>query len=76
MGCRCGSVGNAVASNTRSPRFESSHMKYFMMTQYSVNCRNDENKEKDAGMAHFFQKMVQQANVLNIVNMSTRSRIN
>ena len=47
-----------------------------MMTQYSVNCRNDENKEKDAGMAHFFQKMVQQANVLNIVNMSTRSRIN
>ena len=56
MGCRCGSVGNAVASNTRSPRFESSHMKYFMMTQYSVNCRNDENKEKDAGMAHFFKK--------------------
>ena len=51
-----GSVGRAVASNTRGPQFESSHWQKFI---YILNnCLlstvywKDENKEKRPGMAH------------------------
>ena len=36
----CGSVGRAVASNTRGPRFESSHRQKFIYIEhlFTVNC--------------------------------------
>ena len=43
----CGSVGRAVASDTRDPRFKS--RQWFVYQMYN---RKDENKEKEAGMAH------------------------
>ena len=40
VGSGCGSVGRAVASNTRGPRFESSHRQKFINIEhlYTVNC--------------------------------------
>ena len=40
MGNGCGSVGRAVASDTRGPRFESSHRQKFINIEhlYTVNC--------------------------------------
>ena len=38
-GSGCGSVGRAVASNTRGPRFESSHrQKFYIEHLFTVNC--------------------------------------
>ena len=42
----CGSVGRVVASDTRDPRFESSHWQNFIYQLYN---RKDKNKEKEAG---------------------------
>ena len=42
----CGAVGRAVASDTRDPRFESSHLQNFICQLYN---RKDQNKEKEAG---------------------------
>ena len=56
LGSSCGSVGRVVASNTRSPRFESSHQQNFCIKNlYYVNCFEikDKNKEKEtARIAH------------------------
>ena len=40
LGSGCGSVGRAVASDTRCPRFESSHRQKFINVKhlYTVNC--------------------------------------
>ena len=47
-----GSVGRAVASDTRDPRFESQHRQTL-----STNCTlKDENKEKQAGNGPFKKK--------------------
>ena len=60
MGSGCGSVGRAVASNTRGPRFESSHRQKFIYTLnislLSTVYRKDENKGKKAGNGPFFKK--------------------
>ena len=52
QGSGCGSVGRAVASNTRGPRFESSHRQIFIyilkICILSTVCWIDENKEKEA----------------------------
>ena len=54
LGSDCGSVGRAVASDTRGPLFESSHQQNFIMNLQCANCWKDENKEKRGrGMAHF-----------------------
>ena len=42
-GCGCGSVGRAVASDTRDLQFESRHWQNFIYLLYN---RKDENKEK------------------------------
>ena len=42
----CGSVGRAVASDTRDPQFESGHWQNFIYPMYN---RKDKNKEKEAG---------------------------
>ena len=54
-GSGCGSVGRAVASNTRGPRFESSHWQKFIYIEhlFTVNCiEKTKIKEKRPGMAH------------------------
>ena len=57
LGSGCRSVGWAVASNTRDPWFQSSHPKLYIEHLFTVNkCWKDENKEKEAGMAHFKNK--------------------
>ena len=38
LGSGCGSVGRAVASYTRGPRFESSHRQKFIEHLFTVNC--------------------------------------
>ena len=57
----CGSVGRAVASDTRGPRFESNHRQKFINIEqllYTVNCvlKRRKIKKKRPGMAHFFKK--------------------
>ena len=60
MGSGCGSVGRAVASDTRGPRFESSHQQKFIsilnISLLSTVCWRDENKEKEAGYGPFLKK--------------------
>ena len=42
-GSGCGSVGIAVASDTRDPRFETSHWRNFI-NLFTINHRNKENE--------------------------------
>ena len=54
MGSGCGAVGRAVASDTRGPRFESSHRQLLLNIYLLLTvCRKDENKEKEAGNGPF-----------------------
>ena len=59
-GSGCGSVGRAVASNTRGPLFESSHWQNFIyilnICLLSIVCWKGKNKEKEAGYGPFFLK--------------------
>ena len=48
MGSGCGSVGRAVASDSRGPRFESSHWQKFNVGRLRSTVFKDENKEKRA----------------------------
>ena len=56
QGSGCGSVGKAVASNSRGPWFESSHWQKFIMNIYSKLNWKDENKEKEAENGPFLKK--------------------
>ena len=60
MGSGCGSVGRAVASNIKGPRFESSRQQKFIfilnISLLSTVCWRDENKEKEAGYVPFLKK--------------------
>ena len=51
LGSGCGSVVRAVSSDTRDPRFESSHWKLCTILKL---LRKDENKEKVAGTDPIF----------------------
>ena len=54
-GSGCGTVGRAVASNTRGPGFESSHRQLLLNNYLLLTvCRKDENKEKEA---HFLKRL-------------------
>ena len=56
-----GSVGRAVASNTRGPQFESSHWQTFksdILLVYGHLFWKDENKEKEAGNGPFFERVL------------------
>ena len=61
-GSGCGSVGRAVAFDTRGQRFESSHRQKFILILntclLSTVHWKDENKEKEAGYGPFFKKVV------------------
>ena len=57
QGSGCGSVGRAVASDTRGPQFESSHWQTFISDIYlfTVNCIEETKiKRKRLRMAHFY----------------------
>ena len=56
MGSGGGSIGRAVASNSRGPQFESSHRQKFLLNIYCKLYWKDENKEKEAGNGPFFKK--------------------
>ena len=60
VGSGCGSVGREVASNTRGPRFESSHWQNLNWTciyLFTINCiAKTKINKKRPGMAHFFLK--------------------
>ena len=53
MGSGCGSVGRAAASDTRGPRFESSHWQTLLWKfSFTVNCIEKMKIKKDSpGMA-------------------------
>ena len=54
-GSGCGSVGRAVASDTRDPQFESSHWQTFIKNLFIVNCaeKTKKVKKKEAGNGLF-----------------------
>ena len=55
-GSGCGSVGRAVSSDTRVPRFESSHQQTFIHV-FTINCiEKTKMKKKRPEMAHFLKK--------------------
>ena len=60
LGSGCGSVGRGVASDTRGPRFESSHWQIFIyilnICLVSTVFLKDKNKEKEAGNGPFLNK--------------------
>ena len=56
-GSGCGTVGRAVAYDTRGPGFESSHRQLLLNIYLLLTvCRKDENKEKEAGNGPSFKK--------------------
>ena len=61
LGSGCGSVGRAVASNTRGPQFESSHPQKFIyilnICLLSTVFWKDENKEKGAENGPFLKNL-------------------
>ena len=53
MGSGCSSVGIAVASDARGPRFESRHRQKLILNVYCQLYWKDENKEKEAAICPF-----------------------
>ena len=53
FGSGVGSVGRAVASDSRGPRFESNHRQKFKVNNYCQLYRKDENQEIEAGNGPF-----------------------
>ena len=53
----CGSVGRAVAYDSRGPRFDSSYQQNFIEHLFIFNCIEKKKiNKKRPGMAHFFLK--------------------
>ena len=56
-GSGCGSVGRAVASNSRGLRLESRHRQKNYIEHFAVCCiKKTKIKKKRPGRAHFFKK--------------------
>ena len=54
VGSGCGSVGRAVAFDTRGPQFNSSHRQNFIEHLFIINCiEKTKINQKRPGMAHF-----------------------
>ena len=54
VGSGCGSVGRAVASDTRDPRLESRHWQTLIKHLFTVNCvEKTKTKKKEAGNGPF-----------------------
>ena len=56
MGSGCGSVGRAVAYNTRGLRFDSSHWQNFIEHLFIINCIEKKKINKKAGNGPLFLK--------------------
>ena len=57
-GSGCGSVGRAVAFDTRGPRFNSRHRQNFIEHLFIINCIEKRKiNKKRPGMAHFKKKL-------------------
>ena len=55
-GSGCGSVGRAVASDTKDPQFKSRHRQTFTKHLFTVHCvEKTKIKKKRPGMAHFLK---------------------
>ena len=55
LGSGCGSVGRAVPSDTKNPRFESCHQQTFIKHLFTVNCvEKTKIKKKRQGEVQFF----------------------
>ena len=70
MGSGGGSVGRAVASETRDPQFEPSHWR--ILKNVFIECElywKDENKEKEAGKGPL-QKQGNTVSPLNVLSKS------
>ena len=62
MGSGCGSVGRAVAFNTRGPWFDSSHrqnfIEYLFVNLFFINCiKKTKINKKRPGMAHLKNRL-------------------
>ena len=68
MGSGCDSVGRAVASNSRGPRFESSQWQHFILNIYCQLYWKDENKEKRPWMATFLKNLLLCATGISFAN--------
>ena len=77
-GSSCGSVGRAVASDSRGPRFESSHRQNIYIEHlFTVNCiEKTKITEKEAGIGPLFKKRSRQKIRWNIfMKMTAGTRI-
>ena len=53
LGSGCGTVGSTVTSNTRGPRFESSH-RQLLLNNYLLFVEKTKINKKGPGIAHFY----------------------
>ena len=68
MGSGCGSVGRAVAYDTRGPQFDSSHQQNFIEHLFIINCiEKTKINKKRPGVAHFLKKV----NVSNVFSVQS-----
>ena len=68
MGSGCGSVGRAVALNTRGPWFDSSHRQNFIEHLFIINCiEKTKINKKRPGMAHFLKKQKNYVAILVLI---------
>ena len=58
LGRGCGSVGRAVASKNRGPRFESSHQQSFTMNILLLNVKTQKWREKESRKVPFLTKLI------------------
>ena len=78
LGSGCGSVGRAVASDTRGPRFDSSHWQKFIfilnICSLSTVYWKDENNEKEAENGPFIKRCSRLLIIMEQVNITTMDR--
>ena len=76
LGSGCGSVGIAVASNTRGPRFESSHRQTFIFNiclLWTV-LKSRKLRKNRPGMAHLKSKLNLPISVPTLISVQNRGR--
>ena len=73
----CGSVGRAVAFNSRGPRFDSSHQQNVIEHLVIINCiEKTKINKKRPGMAHTFKKTLNQVQHLNYLYLLIQGQQN
>ena len=73
MGSGCGSVGRAVASNSRGPQFKSRHRQKNCIEHFTVNyIEKTKIVKMRPGRAHFKKNIFSRSVESNPVNLETR----